>query len=64
MSLPLEYSSGEEEDTAIFVKDAFSLSSIPSAKKPRVEESVSPITTVAAPHVLSEVSSVRGYSAY
>jgi pre-mRNA-processing factor 17 len=56
MSLALGYSSGEDEDPAIFAKDAFGISSLPSVKKPRVDESASRMTAEAAPHVLSEVS--------
>ncbi|KAF8225808.1 pre-mRNA splicing factor [Tricholoma matsutake] len=54
MSLALGYSSGEDEDPAILAKDAFGLSSLPSTKKPRVEESAFQMTAEAAPHVLSE----------
>lgn len=50
----LGYSSGEDEDPAILAKDAFGLSSLPSTKKPRVEESAFQMTAEAAPHVLSE----------
>lgn len=56
MSLALGYSSGEDEDPGIFASDAFGLSSLPSTKKPRVDEDVEPLTTQAAPDVLSEVS--------
>jgi pre-mRNA-processing factor 17 len=63
MSLALEYSSGEDEDPAILAKDAFGLSSLPSAKKSRVEESAYQLTAEAAPHVLSEVGPVRAFPA-
>ncbi|TFK41277.1 pre-mRNA splicing factor [Crucibulum laeve] len=53
MSLPLAYSSDEEEIIASVSKDAFSLSSLPAAKKPRVEESTQ-MATESAPHVLAE----------
>lgn len=56
MSLGLQYSSDEEEIVKNVSKDAFGLSSLPQAKKPRVEEtSLVPTSADAAPHVLSEV---------
>lgn len=58
MSLALGYSSGEDEDPVTLAKDAFGLSSLPSTKKPRVDEVLTPLTTQAAPDVLSEVSAV------
>ncbi|KAK1236328.1 hypothetical protein PQX77_000425, partial [Marasmius sp. AFHP31] len=51
MSLVQGYSSGEDESADS--NDAFGLSSIPAAKKPRTEESQS-LKTEAAPHVLAE----------
>ena len=48
------YSSDEEESLASAAKDAFALSSLPVAKKVRVE-TVASGSTDAAPHVLSEV---------
>jgi pre-mRNA-processing factor 17 len=58
MSLALGYSSGEDEDPVTLAKDTFGLSSLPSAKKPRVDDAVPQLTTQAAPDVLSEVSVV------
>jgi pre-mRNA-processing factor 17 len=56
MSLGLNYSSDEEILNAVS-KDAFGLSSLPVAKKPRTEEPAAmAMSTDAAPHVLSEVS--------
>ena len=55
MSLTLGYSSGEDEDPAIYAKDAFSLSSIPILKKPRSEDHAPQTHPNAAPHVLAEV---------
>lgn len=55
MSLPIAYSSDEEESLAAASKDAFSLSSLPSTKRPRVEDAT--ISRDAAPHVLAEVHS-------
>ncbi|KAG6868554.1 hypothetical protein C0993_001250 [Termitomyces sp. T159_Od127] len=55
MSLALGYSSGEDEDPAIIVKDAFNLASLPAVKKPRTEPSlISNEAPHAAPNVLSE----------
>ncbi|KAJ3537051.1 hypothetical protein NMY22_g5764 [Coprinellus aureogranulatus] len=55
MSLAIDYSSDEEEIVRAASKDAFGLSSLPQAKKPRVEESsVVASSADAAPHVLSE----------
>jgi len=53
MSLLHDYSS--DEGDAIDVKDAFSLGSLPAAKKPRIEEQPPTKVLEAAPHVLSEV---------
>lgn len=50
-SLVSGYSSGEDEDVS---QDAFGLSKIPAAKKPRIEEDVK-MTAQSAPDVLSEV---------
>jgi pre-mRNA-processing factor 17 len=55
MSLALGYSSGEDEDPATIVKDAFGLSSLPSAKKARTETPDVQVAPQAAPDVLSEV---------
>ncbi|KAF5377481.1 hypothetical protein D9615_005113 [Tricholomella constricta] len=54
MSLALGYSSGEEEDPKAAVKDAFGLSSLPSAKKPRTEVNDVQLVPQPAPDVLSE----------
>jgi len=54
MSLAISYSSDEEENFASAAKDAFALSTLPVAKKVRVE--LTSTSTDAAPHVLSEVS--------
>ncbi|RXW18919.1 hypothetical protein EST38_g6937 [Candolleomyces aberdarensis] len=55
MSLGLNYSSDEEEILNAVSKDAFGLSSLHAAKRPRVEEPAAKATsTDAAPHVLSE----------
>jgi len=59
MSLALGYSSGEDEDPVILAKDAFGLSYLSPAKKPRVEDLTLQMTAEAAPHVLSEVSLIR-----
>lgn len=56
MSLTLGYSSGEDEDNVSNPNDAFGLSSLPTAKKIRLEESALSIIAQAAPDVLSEVS--------
>lgn len=61
MSLALGYSSGEDEDLATIAKDAFGLSSLPSAKKSRVEGLASPLNAQAAPDVLSEVCQATLY---
>ena len=53
MSLVQGYSSGEDE--TIDPNDAFGLSSLPAAKKPRTDELQS-LKAEAAPHVLAEVS--------
>ena len=52
MSLPLAYSS-DEEDIDIS-KDAFGLESLPASKKPRTDEQAM-VVADAAPHVLAEV---------
>jgi pre-mRNA-processing factor 17 len=57
MSLGLNYSSDEEEIIKTVSKDAFGLSSLPQAKKLRVEEPSVAANADAAPYVLSEVSS-------
>ena len=57
MSLGLDYSSDEEEIIKTVSKDAFGLSSLPQAKKPRVEESSVAARADATPYVLSEVGS-------
>ena len=54
MSLLKDYSSDEEE--AVASGDVFGLTSLPSAKKPRIEEAVKVAQFTAAPDVLSEVS--------
>ncbi|PPQ92678.1 hypothetical protein CVT25_013985 [Psilocybe cyanescens] len=54
MSLPVAYSSDEEDHIASISKDAFGLASLPSAKKARVEEEQTPVPRDAAPHVLAE----------
>ena len=57
MSLIPGYSSDEDNDSISHIKDAFNLSSLPSAKRPRVEVSAPPRTAFqAAPDVLAEVS--------
>lgn len=53
MSLLAGYSSDDEGGIDV-VKDAFSLGSLPAAKKPKVEQPIAPAPT-AAPHVLAEV---------
>ena len=56
MSLVQGYSSDEDDAPVVHSDDAFGLSSLPAAKKPRTEEpSSSSLSVVAAPHVLSEV---------
>ncbi len=58
MSLNIAYSSDEEGVT--LTKDAFGLSLLPTAKKPRVEsEQKQGVKADSAPHVLSEVCSFR-----
>lgn len=61
MSLAIEYSSDDDKIAESVAKDAFGISSLPSNKRPRVEETTQPKTLVpeAAPHVLAEV---REYS--
>ncbi|TEB35131.1 pre-mRNA splicing factor [Coprinellus micaceus] len=54
MSLGLNYSSDEEEIIKTVSKDAFGLSSLPQAKKLRVEEPSVAANADAAPYVLSE----------
>ncbi|KAF9452595.1 pre-mRNA splicing factor [Macrolepiota fuliginosa MF-IS2] len=56
MSLALDYSSDDAELTASVAKDAFGISSLPSNKKIRVEESTDSKSVAAdiAPHVLAE----------
>ncbi len=55
MSLVQGYSSGEDDDIDIS-KDVFGISSIPSAKKIRIDEPPkTSLVAQAAPHVLSEV---------
>ena len=59
MPLPVEYSSDEEDNANSVNSDVFGLSSLPVAKKARVDEtpSVEPEAKPdAAPHVLAEVS--------
>ncbi|KAE9401973.1 pre-mRNA splicing factor [Gymnopus androsaceus JB14] len=52
MSLVKDYSS--DEDEAVASGDVFGLTSLPSAKKPRIEEAVKVAQFTAAPDVLSE----------
>jgi len=54
MSLPISYSS-DEEDIGLAAKDAFGLASLPTAKKARLDDPSVPLTADAAPHVLAEV---------
>lgn len=54
MSLPVAYSSDEEDHISSIKNDLFSLSALPTAKKPRVDETQL-VNTNAAPHVLAEV---------
>ena len=54
MSLPISYSS-DEEDIGLTAKDAFGLASLPTAKKARLDDPSVPLTADAAPHVLAEV---------
>ncbi|CAL1696273.1 unnamed protein product [Somion occarium] len=54
MSLIVGYSSDEDGEPVISTNDAFGLSGLPVAKKPRVEDPVSPPTLEAAPDVLAE----------
>ena len=54
MSLPILYSSDEEDHISSIKNDLFSLSALPAAKKPRVDETQL-VNTNAAPHVLAEV---------
>jgi hypothetical protein len=57
MSLNIAYSSDEEVS---LTKDAFGLSSLPTAKKPRVEsQQKQGVKADSAPHVLSEVCIAR-----
>jgi len=56
MSLPIAYSSDEEDNLESVQNDAFGLSSLPVAKRARVDEEQT-IATDAAPHVLAEVIS-------
>ena len=55
MSLVAGYSSDEDAGPVSPTTDAFGLSNIPAAKKPRVEEPSSSLVVQAAPDVLSEV---------
>lgn len=55
MSLVAGYSSDEDSGPVTITEDAFGLSNLPVAKKPRTDESVSRVTLQAAPHVLAEV---------
>ena len=62
MSLGLNYSSDEEEILNAVSKDAFVLSSLPMAKKPRIEEPAAmTLSNDTAPHVLSEVRCERAF---
>ncbi|RDB29438.1 Pre-mRNA-processing factor 17 [Hypsizygus marmoreus] len=54
MSLALGYSSGEDEESASIVNDAFGLSTLPSTKKPRIDQSDVKFAAEAAPDVLAE----------
>lgn len=55
MSLVAGYSSDEDNGPTTSANDAFGLSSLPAAKKPRIDEASSSKPTVdAAPHVLAE----------
>ena len=58
MSLPITYSSDEEDHISSVKSDLFSLSALPTAKKPRVDETQL-INTNAAPHVLAEVTNLH-----
>jgi pre-mRNA-processing factor 17 len=54
MSLPIAYSSDEEDHISSVKNDLFSLSALPVAKKFRVDEAQL-VNPNAAPHVLAEV---------
>ncbi|KAJ3574630.1 hypothetical protein NP233_g1649 [Leucocoprinus birnbaumii] len=56
MSLTLDYSSDDTELTASVAKDAFGIASLPTSKKPRVEDDqeTNAAVTDSAPHVLAE----------
>ncbi|KAF9015048.1 pre-mRNA splicing factor [Cyathus striatus] len=55
MSLTLAYSSDEDDNLHSMAKDAFGLASLPTAKKPRVDESGTTVEVhESAPHVLAE----------
>lgn len=55
MSFLAGYSSDEDNGPSSPTGDAFGLSKLPTAKKPRVEDVASGIVVTAAPDVLSEV---------
>jgi len=62
MSLNIAYSSDEE---VTLTKDAFGLSSLPTAKKPRLEsQQKQGVKADSAPHVLSEVCIARNIFNY
>lgn len=60
MSLPVSYSSDEEDIVSSVKTDAFGLSALPIAKKARVDE-MQTVSADAAPHVLAEVSAFAVY---
>ena len=60
MSLPVSYSSDEEDIASSVKTDAFGLSALPIAKKARVDE-IQTVSADAAPHVLAEVSAFALY---
>lgn len=55
MSLVPGYSSDEDSELVSTTEDAFGLSKLPAAKKPRTDESASRLELKAAPDVLAEV---------
>jgi pre-mRNA-processing factor 17 len=57
MSLPISYSSDEDDVMSSVKTDAFGLSALPVAKKARVDET-QVVSADAAPHVLAEVSCI------
>ena len=55
MSLVQGYSSGEDDGPQVSSNDVFGLSSLPVAKKPRVDEPSTSLVPTSAPDVLAEV---------